>query len=134
MRIPDLKRFNEGDFPGAPSWFPTFIGTLNTFMEQVVLILDRNTSIGENVTGRYFATSFKTRTDYATGGFNPINISWPFSVKPNAVLVVQVLKTDGTLILNPVSLQWIFGSNGISVKYVAGLDAATNYTINFLCL
>jgi hypothetical protein len=134
MKPPELKRFNEGDYPNAPSWFPAFIGVLNRFMEQVFQILNRNTTIGENVTGRYFQTSFKTRSDYAAGAFDEISISWPFAIKPSAVLIGQVNRNDDIKILKAVTPQWVFSSSGITVVYVAGLEPSTSYSITFLCL
>lgn len=132
MKPPELKRFNEGDYPNAPSWFSEFLGVLNRFMEQVVLIMSKNITIGDNVTGRYFETTFKTQADYATGGFSRIFISWPFPVKPNTVLIAQI--SAASTILTPVSVQWIYGSRGLTITYIAGLTASTDYTVNFLCL
>ena len=139
MAIPVFRRFNKTDLPAAPNWIEAIFNPLNVFCEQTVAALTQNLVIGENVQGQKFSASITTPTDYATGGFSPITYNYTGGGRPTCLMIGQINKLDGTLILLPaVITNWVLNVNKtpylITINYIAGLDASTQYNITMVII
>lgn len=136
--IPDFKRMLREDFKDVPGeWIDKLIYPINSFSEQVTSAMNRNLTIGENVTGMIYTTSFSTPSTYIKNkSFNQINMPWNFRVAPRSVTIGQLINQDNDApITNPVSLDWRqTGPNAITIRFMAGLKNNTKYTVTFLIL
>lgn len=133
MRPPISRRLLLEDFQDAPTWVGKIFNVLNPFMEQVVLLFNKNISFGDNIQARSFSTSFITDASYATGSFNTLKFAWTGTSLPVCVLITSVSRDDGAQILTSVgNPTWLYGNGGINVSYVPGLAASVKYNITFL--
>jgi hypothetical protein len=133
MKPPVASRLLAEDFQDAPSWLSRLFSTLNRFMEQTIAVLDGGISFGDNILARRFSTSFTTTGTYVDGDFLPISFSWIAPVLPLAVLVVQVINSDGTPFLGSVGTpQWRYSNGAINITYIPGLDNNVKYNVSFL--
>lgn len=133
------RRINVEDLPGAPNWVPTLINPINLTQEDLVSFFDGRITIGDNVNGMLYSTSFSTPADYLTGGFNSFAWNYTGKFQPKNVLIGSIVCTKPVEdIIVPTSVYWTY-NNGVSpnqvrVKYVAGLKASQTYSINLLVL
>lgn len=139
MALPTFRRFTQQDVPTAPNWINTVFNPLNIFCEQVVQILNKNLTIGENVQGAKFTTSFTTLSNYSSGGFTPITFTYNNGGQPNCCLIGQIANSDGTLITSPVSVtSWYLNLNTnpatVTINYIGGLTANNTYSITLLVI
>lgn len=139
MAIPVFRRFTQSDIPNAPNWMMKILTPLNLFCEQSVSAFTQGLTIGENVQGQKYSTSFTTPADYAAGGFPNISLSYTGGGNPTCCMIGALTRIDGTLILAPYSLNsWLLNINTspyqVQIKYIAGLSASTQYNLNFVVL
>tara|TARA_R110000868_G_scaffold246118_3_gene502769 strand:+ start:116 stop:535 length:420 start_codon:yes stop_codon:yes gene_type:complete len=139
MTIPVFRRFTQGDIPNAPNWVGNITGPLNVFCEQTVQAFTKNLTIGQNVQGQIFATSFTTPAGYAGGTFTPITVSYTGGGRPTCCLIGQLDRDDGTAILTATAItSWTLNINSspaqIQINYVAGLVASKKYNLTFIVL
>lgn len=137
--LPVFRRFSSGDYPTAPNWLAQMFQPLNTFSETTVQTLNKNLTIGENVQGQKYSTSFNTPTDYLTGGFQSLLFNYTGGGQPNCCFVGNITRDDGTAILFPVTVtSWFLNLNKnpfqVTINYVAGLDPNLRYNAIFLVI
>lgn len=133
MQPPILRRLLVEDYQDAPSWFGRFIGVQNQFMEQTVLVLNKNVSFGDNIQARRFSTTFTTDANYLTGTFTNISFSWVSRELPLTTLIASIRHDDGTPFLGSVGAPtWTYINGNIVVSYIPGLAAGTKYNVTFL--
>lgn len=138
-QLPTFRRFNIADYPTADSWLDDLFDPLNLFCEQTVSALNKNLSLNGNVQGMKYSATFTTPSTYATGGFNNIVFNYTGGGQPNCAIVGQISRSDGAKILTPVTItDWALNLNTtpyqVNIRYIAGLDAATQYSINILVI
>lgn len=136
--LPEFKRILREDLSEvAGEWVEKLIYPINNFNEQVYSSLNKNLTVGDNITGSIFKTSFTTPTDYIKNkNFTPINIPWNFRAAPKCVNVGYIAMAESNdIITNPISLDWrITGPNTITIRFIVGLKNITKYNITFLIL
>lgn len=137
--LPVFRRFTQQDVPTAPNWIANVFGPLNLFCEQTVQTLNKNLTIGDNVQGQKFSTTFTTLGLYLSGKFTPITFQYTGGGQPTACLIGRIARTDGTLILTtPMVSSWFVNLNTnpytITINYIAGLDINTQYSVNLVVL
>lgn len=137
--LPLFRRLNKEDIPNAPNWISDIINPLNTFQEQTLALLNGQLSIGQNVQGQKFTSSFTTPSTYATGAFTPIKFLYIGGGQPSCLMIGQITRTDGTAITTPVSITgWTLNINTSPyqayITYIAGLSASTQYSGTFILL
>ncbi len=140
MALPVFRRFSIQDIPDAPDWITTILDPLNLFCETTVSALNKNITIGANLQGQVYSTSFTTLAGYATGDFTRISFTYNSNGQPKTCILSKITRDDGTLMLNPVSIAagWTLNINTnpaqVQVNYIAGLAASTKYNVTFLVL
>lgn len=137
--LPVFRRFIPSDIPNAPNWMQVILTPLNIFCEQVVATLNKNLTIGQNVQGQKYTTSFTTSAAYATGDFQQLTLNYTGGGQPNCIILGSIEKNDGSLILTPVTVtDWSMNINTIpmqvQINYIAGLAINTKYNITVLVL
>jgi hypothetical protein len=136
MALPVFRRFSIQDVPDAPNWIEQIITPLNLFCETTVNSLNKNLTVGENVQGAVYSTTFTTLTDYTTGTFTPIIFSYNGGGQPKSVIIGNLNRVDGELILTPFALtSWNLNINTspfkVNIVYIAGLLPAVKYNVTF---
>ena len=137
--LPVFRRFSIADIPGSPEWLNNVLGPLNTFCEQTVQTLNKNLTVGANIQGSKYSTTFSTTAGYAGGDFTPIVYQYNGGGQPSCLLIGQISESTGATILTPVTItSWTPNINVspilINVNYIAGLTASKKYTITLLAL
>jgi len=138
MALPVFRRYSIADMPTAPNWVNNLLNPLNVFSDGVIQSLG-NLSIGENVQGMKYKTSFFTPTDYSSGGFTPINFAYTGKGTPTCILIGHLMPTDGTVNISPFSItQQTINLNvkpiQITIAYIAGLNTNVTYEVSFVVL
>lgn len=133
---PEFRRVLREDIPDAPNWVDPIITNYNLFLEQSYSLFNSNLTVGDNVTGRIYQTTFTTPSDYATGGFNSFQFAWSFFKNPEVVVVGKIEKVAGGIITDPVTVtSWSQPSaNSVKISYISGLAASTKYNIRLLAM
>lgn len=137
MTLPVFRRFSLQDIPNAPNWITNILTPLNLFCETTVSSLNKNLTIGTNVQGQKFSTSFVTPSDYLTGGFPTLSFAYTGGGQPNCLMIGSIERSDGTQLLNVVSVNsWFLNINQspaqVTINYIAGLSVSTKYNVTFL--
>lgn len=138
-QLPTFRRFTISDFPTAPEWLSTLFNPLNIYCEQSINALNQNLTIGPNVQGLKHSATFTTSATYATGTFSPITFTYNGTGQPNCLMIGNIKRSDGVLILDPISItDWSLNINVspflFSVNYIAGLAPSTKYSVTFVAL
>ena len=133
--LPVFMRLSSRDTPTAPNWMEIVYSKLNLVLEGTITSLG-NLTIGENVQGMKYTTTFTTLSDYTSGGFIPILFNYTGVGQPSCLVIGRVV---GVTPLNPISINsWALNTarlpSQVSVNYIAGLSNSTKYTITFLFL
>lgn len=136
--LPEYKRLLREDFAEIEEdWIEKLIYPINQFNEQVTSALNQSLTLTDNVQGAFRSAIFTTASNYNTGTFTPIKLSWGFRTSPNAVLLGRVYLPDSptTVITAATSVDWNVTSQGlINIRYIAGLANSTKYSVTFVLL
>lgn len=139
MTLPVFRRFSLEDIPDAPEWIEQVIVPLNLFCETTVSTLNKNLTVGQNVQGTIYTTSFFTPSDYNFNGMAPISFAYDGGGQPRVCLIGRLWKVNGTKILSPWQLvDWSLNINTspfrVNIAHIAGLEAQTRYNVTFLVM
>lgn len=134
--LPVFRRFAAGDYPTAPDWLPLIFNPLNTFAETTVATLNKNLTIGQNVQGLKYSTSF---TSNSLGEISPIVFQYTGGGQPDCCVIGQITKTDGTTITTPIAItDWSLNINTspflVTVNYLSVLESSKRYNVTFLVI
>jgi len=134
--LPVFRRFSAGDYSTAPEWLAQIFNPLNTFAETTVATLNKNLTIGQNVQGQKYSTSF---TSSATSTIPPIVFQYTGGGQPDCCLIGQITKSDGTTITTPIAItDWTLNINTnpflVTINYLSVLEASTKYNVTFLVI
>jgi len=138
MKAPDLRRLVRDDMDlTTDSGIDQLFDTLNGFMEQVVLTLSGNLSLGDNISGRVLTASFTTPSDYisAPGAFNAFSMLLPNTTTLSVVQIGYLRKTTATteVLIGAMTCQWTqVTQTSLRIDYITGLVASTRYNVRLL--
>jgi hypothetical protein len=136
-KFPDFRRLMREDMAGSPDWIDRMILPINMFFDQANKLF-RNLTIGDNVVGQWFPVTFSTPSDYATGGFNIITLTWPYPNAVNGMYVGMIREQVGNnpLVTSTITVSdWLnLTGNQLQIRYITGLAASKNYTGTVLVL
>ena len=138
--LPTFRRFTQADVPTAPNWVNAIFNPLNVFCEQTVQAFKQGLTIGENVQGMKFTTTYTPLVTYpATADFVPITFAYTGGGRPDCCLVGQAVRADGIIQAEPLQVvNWYLNLNTnpytVVIKYISGLQYPTKYTITFLVI
>ena len=135
--LPTFRRFTISDYPSAPDWLSRLFSPLNLFAEQTVQTLNKNLTLGQNVQGQKFSTSFKIG---AAGEFPTQTFGYTGGGQPTCCMLGQISRTDAsTPITTAVSVNsWYLNLNSnppqVVIESVVGLTNSASYNATFVVL
>lgn len=132
-KLPPQKRIVKEDLQEAPAWVSRLLDPINSFMESVYAALDRDLTVGENVSGE--TKTFQIKAGAAatdnTFTFTTTSKRTPKHVIPSRVeKVASVYEPLGVA----VGIDWRFDAGQIIIASIAGLTTGSTYNITLLVL
>ena len=134
-RLSAVSKIRREDVPEAPDWFGRFLGTINSFFENVVLALNGRLTFADNIQSQTKVLGFTTSSTYISGDdFPTLKFQTTLPVKAQALLILQIQKADDItqLIAGGTSLKWFEVERQININFVSGLEDSTDYTLRVL--
>ncbi len=143
--LPEFRRILREDLPSAPDWVNSLITPINLFFEQVYNAMNRKLTIGDNVNGMVYQGTVSVPSNYNNGvnsNFTKLNFQYTGNTPPKSIVVGQISLVSSTYVpmIHPVSIDWSSSTSAsssstlITVNYITGLTAGSQYTITLLCL
>lgn len=128
--LPPIQRLVVEDFQDQKTWIGRLLQPLNQFFESVYSALNKNLTIADNISG-------DVQTIELDGTF-PIKLAWKLKMRPVALLVGNVYRSDGssTTLTEAVFLQWNFNqSSQLQIDGVVGITPtdAAKYKVLIVC-
>lgn len=135
--LPTIKSIRKEDLGAdAPTWVDNLLTPLNSFIESVYTILNKNLSFTDNINCRIFEYTFSTKTNYNSGGWDNINISVKLTNKINGCILLSVnnLTDTATVSTTAKTIEWEEQPNTCRIKFITGLANSTKYKIKVLII
>lgn len=135
--LPPSKRITKEDLKGSPDWVTQLLTPINSFFESVYSALDKNLTLGDNLSGNIVSIKVNTKTTYGTiplaDNWEIISTTNPLKIRPRSVVLGQIVETEKfSTLTSPIQIHWDYLNNSIRVRYISGLAASTKYDINLL--
>lgn len=132
-KLPPNKRITREDLKDAPEWIDRLLDPLNSFMEAVYAALDRDLTIGDNVSGETKVFQIKAG---ALATDNTFTFTTTAKRTPKHVIPTRVEKV--AVVYEPlgvvVGIDWRFDAGQIIIDAIAGLTTGSTYNITLLVL
>lgn len=125
--LPDVRRLNREDFQDAPQWLDPMLNTLNSFMDSVYNIFNRNVSLTDNLNIQL--TTISVETD-GSGNITPVKIKTTVRGRVNGIVVIRAVSDSGNS--QAPFVDYIQSENIITISKIAGLNLSTKYKIIML--
>lgn len=135
--LPNVKQVRREDLgANVPSWIDNLLSVINSFMESIYTLLNKNISLTDNVNCKIFEYTFTTKSDYSTGGFDAIDVTVKLNNKISGVLVFTVnnLSDTSALSITAKTAEWEPRPDMCRIKYIAGLANSTKYSVRLLII
>jgi hypothetical protein len=139
MKISQNFSITEESFPAQSGWIGNLLSPLSSVVNQLLLALQGNLSVGDNITGVVDTKTITTDPSYSTGKFTPIRIYWtPGGLNQPTCVVIGRVTTPSNQAKTYTAISahdWAYdyASQAIVVNYVGGLANSSTYTITFQC-
>lgn len=132
MRLPSIKKILQEDLGSdAPKWTSAIVGPVNSFMEAIYNMVNKNVTFTENIASNIKEVTFRTSSAYPV--MDPIEFDSGLRVKAIGVTVQQVYeKLVYAPPPGPVWAGWVENNGTISISKITGLEASKVYIIRFL--
>lgn len=134
--LPNVKQIRLEDLGAkVPEWVSNLLTPLNSFMESVYTILNKNISF-DNLNCKVFKYTFTTDSGYTGGTWSNITFQSGIIGKTTGVILLSAVNMTNTssVSLLSKSIEWTEQENNIVVKYIAGLANSTKYNITLLII
>lgn len=122
--LPDVRRLNREDFQNAPDWLDPMLNVLNSFMDSVYNIMNRNVSLTQNLNFQIYSMSLETDSN---GDIKPLKIKTTVRGKVVGVVPVRVISTD-TSLLSPF-VYFTQNEDILTITNIANLNNDQKYKI-----
>lgn len=132
--LPTSIKVNKQDVQNAPLWLFPMLSTYNTFNQAVYDALNGQVTFGDNVRCQIKELTFRTSSTYSTGNWDGLSFLCDLKVKASGLFLMQILRTDGAVIDDPVFVNWEYVNGYIEIPWVTGLVDATQYTIRMMVI
>ena len=127
--LPDTRRLNREDFQDAPNWIDPMLTVINTFMDSVYNIMNRNISLTQNLNIQIVAINVETDTN---SDIKPVKLKTTVRGRVAGVSVIRVITTDTSSISPFVS--FIQNENILTISNIASLNSNQKYKIILLVI
>ncbi len=132
MKLPFIKKILKEDVKGAPSWINNVIEPMNSFMESIYQLVNKNVTFTENFFSFVKEITYITPSTYPSG-VEDISIMNTLKAKASGIIVAQAYE-KGTYIPapGPVYAPWVENSSDIIISTITGLEASKTYLIRLV--
>lgn len=127
--LPDTRRLNREDFQDAPNWIDPMLTVINTFMDSVYNIMNRNISLTQNLNIQIVAINVETDTN---SDIKPVKLKTTVRGRVAGVSVIRVITTDTSSISPFVSFTQ--NENILTISNIASLNSNEKYKIILLVI
>lgn len=132
MKLPFTKKILKEDLKGAPSWVNSIVEPLNSFMESVYQLLNKNVTFTENFFSFVKEITYITPSTYPTGVDN-IQFINALKSKATGVIVAQAYEKSTYIAApGPVYAPWVEDNSNIIISTITGLEASKTYLIRLI--
>lgn len=125
--LPDVRRLNREDFQDAPTWLDPMLNTINSFMDSVYNIFNRNVSLTNNLNLQIYNLSVETD---GNGDISQVKVKTTVRGRVNGVLVIRTISNGSTS--QAPFVDYVQVDNIITISKIAGLNPSTKYKIILL--
>lgn len=122
--LPDVRRLNREDFQNAPDWLDPMLNVLNSFMDSVYNIMNRNVSLTQNLNFQIYSMSLETDSN---GDIKPLKIKTTVRGKVVGIIPVRIISTD-TSLLSPF-IYFTQSEDTLTITNIANLNNDQKYKI-----
>lgn len=126
MKINSNKRFTLDSFPSeVRSWIFSLTGSLNAFIEETILAVNKGLTTEDNFKCQKIALSITANQLY------PIRQAYSLNERPYSVHIANIRESTGAVLSAAYSLHWEFINGYINITLI-GLDSSKNYTVHLI--
>lgn len=131
MRFPSQKKILREDLADAPDWSGRLIDPINSFMENVYQLVNKNITFGDNIAAQIYELNYRTTAAYPV--MDPVFFQSTLRTKATGLQVLQALdKTTYEPVAGPVYVPWLDVNGSIKIYSITGLAASKSYIIRLL--
>lgn len=132
MRLPSIKKILREDLGSdAPKWAGAIIDPVNSFMESIYNMVNKNITYTENIASNVRELTVRTSSVYPV--MDPLEFTSGLRTKAIGVTILQVYeKLVYVPPPGPVWAGWVENNGTISISKITGLEASKVYIIRFL--
>lgn len=133
-KLPPVRRLLREDLKDAPEWIDRLIQPINLFFESVYSALNRNLTLGDNVTAQiknFTITAGAAATD------NTFSFLFSIATKPRGVLVISCVQDEPvyTPLTGAVTVpSWRVNGDQVVIESITGLTNTKKYSISVLVI
>lgn len=132
MKLPFTKKILKEDLKGAPSWANNIIEPVNSFMESVYQLLNRNVTFTENFFSFVKEINYITPSTYPSG-VGDIQFVNLLKSKASGIIVAQAYEKSTYIAApGPVYAPWVEVNSNIVISTITGLEASKTYLIRLV--
>ena len=125
--LPQIWRFDPGDYQGLGETFNKFLGNLNLYTTAIYNLL--NGGLGFANLQRIVYT-----TTVTAGTTTPFSFANPLPIAPSGVSVVRVqqtgVSTQAVLTVAVSAAQWTYNGSRIAILNLTGLTSGNTYSVS----
>lgn len=132
MRLPSIKKILREDLGSdAPKWVDAIIAPVNSFMEAIYNMVNKNITYTENIASNVRELTVRTSSVYPV--MDKIEFTSDLRTKSIGVTILQAYeKLTYIAAAGPVYAAWVENNGTISISGITGLEASKVYIIRFL--
>lgn len=132
MKLPSQKKILKEDLKDVPAGLNPLIDTLNSFMETIYQMANKNITFQDNIASFVKEVTYKTDSVYPAAQ-KPISFQNTLKNKPMGLQVIQVYdKSNYVPAAGPVYAPWVENGGEIVINTITGLEPNKSYLIRFL--
>lgn len=134
-KLPTTIRTSVEDVREAPAWFNKFLGIQNTFNQAVYEASVGQLTFGENIKCIIKELPFITLSTYSSDEWDDITFPNTLRTKATGLQLMQLYRPDDyEIIYDPTRVDWLDVNGEIVIRWVSGLENATNYVMRVMVI
>lgn len=134
MSLPRQRKILREDVKDAPSWISKIIEPLNSFMESVYAILNKNVNYRNHIACTLRELDFQTLPTYDETIDTFRVIKFPSELRTRAfglhLVAVREVANNYSPIEKPIFINWYESNGEIVIPLIIGLKPNTRYMMN----
>lgn len=139
MALPKLRKILKEDVKEAPKWIDKILEPVNSFMESVYGILNKNVTFTDNIACHLHTLEVSTFPEYETdkpNTFNPYRYNTTLRTRPRGLVLLAINEQSSNYspIVSAIHINWYSDGNTIHIPFISGLKPSTDYTLTLLSI